>query len=453
MLRLFRIRQRPLVLLPLAFILGVAVASMLPFLLELLHCPLYKVTVFGTLGGVCFGLNAGWVCRGGAMSKAVQMMKESVRTLRVRIYELPAILVLTFMVFVSVWRCYYLPPTSRDALSGPEAIAEYAVREHTLINSFFTMELSTTNNQFKSPYLTDLQVIYKMAGYPFGQVWLSVVFVGFILLVYQLLKVTLHPILAGVLLILLMMTPEAYGYTFMILYDYSNMVFLFLSLYFFIGYFEKKDNAFFYFGALLMGIATYIRSETLVLAVLFTPALWVMQLRAKYTYTKTIGFTVLFMLPAVVSYYLTVRLYITNYLPVHYDISTLVNPHPFDLRPLFRQYKEIITELVVSEFGIRLWGYFMYVWAALFLAELLILRRFSRAARNWLYAIGVVFAGLGLLGFLLPLFDIPNTTKRGLLKILPLMVMYMANNQLLIKLSARISRWESGGRTGHRSEA
>jgi hypothetical protein len=76
LLRLFRIRQRPLVMLPLAFILGVAVASFLPFLLALLHCPLYPVTVFGILGAVCFGLNAGWVCRSGVMGKIVQTVKE-----------------------------------------------------------------------------------------------------------------------------------------------------------------------------------------------------------------------------------------------------------------------------------------------------------------------------------------------------------------------------------------
>ena len=57
-------------------------------------------------------------------------------------------------------------PTSRDALSGPEAIAEFAVREHSMINSFFNIDLSTTNNQFKSPFLISLQMICKMAGFP-----------------------------------------------------------------------------------------------------------------------------------------------------------------------------------------------------------------------------------------------------------------------------------------------
>ena len=85
----------------------------------------------------------------------------------------------------------------------------------------------------------------------------------------------------------------------------------------------------------------------------------------------------------------------------------------------------------------------MFVWAALFVLELIVLRRFSKEACNWLYAIAVIFVGLGLLGYLLPLFNVVETTKRGLFKILPLMLLYMANNQLLIRLSVWISRWEN----------
>jgi hypothetical protein len=268
-----------------------------------------------------------------------------------------------------------------------------------------------------------------MAGYPFGQIWLSIVFISYTLLLYQVLKATLHPMLAGLLLLLMTATPEIYAYTFLILYDYSNMVFLFLSLYFLFEGFENKRGSYFYFAALLMGVATYIRSETLVLAALFTPVLWIRQRRDGQSFVKMIN----------------------HYLPVHYDIGALINPHPFHLRPLFKLYGDIFKELVISEYGVQLWGYIMFLWAGIFLAELVILRRFTRTARNWLYAIGVIFAGLGLLGFLLPLFDLFNTTKRGLFKIVPLMVMYMANSQLLIRLSARISQWEQGRSFGNRS--
>src|SRR5262249_46834424 len=157
-------------------------------------------------------------------------------------------------------------PTSRDVLSGPEAIADIAVREHTLINSFFNIDLWSTNNQFKSPFLISLQLIYKMAGFPFCQTWLSIVFVCITLFIYQALRERLHPLLAGMLLLLFILTPETYAYTFLLLYDYSNMVFFFLSLYFLLTWTcnggQTASRNQFYFAGLLMGIATYIRSET-----------------------------------------------------------------------------------------------------------------------------------------------------------------------------------------------
>src|SRR5258708_39809093 len=85
----------------------------------------------------------------------------------------------------------------------------------------------------------------------------------------------------------------------------------------------------------------------------------------------------------------------------------------------------------------------MFVWAALFLSEGIFLRGFNREARNWLYATGAIFIGLGLLGDLLPLFDLIDTNKRGLFKILPFMLLYMANNEGLLRLSAWISLWEN----------
>lgn len=74
--------------------------------------------------------------------------------------------------------------------------------------------------------------------------------------------------------------------------------------------------------------------------------------------------------------------------------------------------------------------------------DLLLIRKLNRQAVNWLFAILVVYLGLPLLGYLLPLLDLHNSTKRGFLKIFPLMVLYMGNTQLLIKLSEKIYKWE-----------
>jgi hypothetical protein len=454
-LTLFRLRLKTAYMITLSVLLGVAVASMVPFLMQLLFIPLTPATVFGLLILTALALNIPSLLR--IRREGFTAFRQSLKPPPFRIlpYEIPFVAIFAFFAIVSIWRCYYLPPISRDALSGPEAIAEFAVREHSMINSFFDIDLSTTNNQFKSPYLISLQVICKMAGFPFGQIWLSAVFVSFTVFLYHALKEKLHPILAGLLLLLFVMTPEMYAYTFMILYDYSNMVFFFLSLWFLFGYFRNKIATWFYFSGLLMGIATYIRSETLVLALLFLPPI----LLALYRDHKrrpegatsggqslTIGkmglACLFFLLPSLLGYYLPGPLYIGHYLPVHYDIGGLVNTNLSDWSPLFQRYSDMVTRLIVSTFGVHLWGYIFFVAAILLIVEFFVPGRYNRDARNWLYAILVLYLGLGALGFVLPLFDLNDTTKRAMFKILPLLVLYLANNAALIRLSQWISGWE-----------
>ncbi|HXB90689.1 MAG TPA: hypothetical protein VNU72_00305, partial [Puia sp.] len=431
----------------LSLLLGVALASLLPFLLQLMYIPITGAAIFGSLVFVALLLN---------IPTLIRIRKEGVRSFlrglspgpfRIKPYEVPYFMVLAFIVFVSVWRCYYLPPLSRDALSGPEAIAEFAVREHTLVNSFFNVDLWSTNNQFKSPFLISLQLIYKIAGFPFGQVWLSIVFISFTIFLYQALKEKLHPLLAATLLLLFTIAPEPYAYTFMILYDYSNMVFFFLGLYFLFNRAtgDRQPGGSFYFAGLLLGIATYIRSETLALTLLFIPPILLIEKRAGHSLKKSIGASVLFLLPSMVGYYLPVQLYVQHYLPVHYDVAGLINRHPGDLSPLFRRYAGMFTQLLTGELSIHLWGYFYYLTAILFAAEARLLRRFNREARNWLYAMVVLFLGLGILGWLLPVMDLADTTKRELFKMLPLALFYLANNQWLLRCSAYISRWEQAG--------
>jgi hypothetical protein len=92
--------------------------------------------------------------------------------------------------------------------------------------------------------------------------------------------------------------------------------------------------------------------------------------------------------------------------------------------------------------SIQLWGYILYIFFFLFLAELIFLRRFGKEARNWLYAIAALYLGLGILGWILPMMNLLETTKRSLFKLFPVIVLYMANNGWLTRLSSRVDRWE-----------
>ncbi|HTR31120.1 MAG TPA: glycosyltransferase family 39 protein [Puia sp.] len=441
-LTLFRLRLKTVYLITLSALCGVAVASFVPFLLQLLYIPLTPATVFCALGVAALLLNIPTLRLIRREGFPAVRRSFAPSAFRVFPYELPFLAIFIFFALVSIWRCYYLPPTSRDALSGPEAIAEFAVREHTMINSFFSVDLSTTNNQFKSPFLISLQVICKMAGFPFGQVWLSVVFVSFTVFLYHALRERLHPIIAGLLLLLFFMTPEMYAYTFMILYDYSNMVFFFLSLWFLFGYFRNRNSTWFYFSGLLMGIATYIRAETLVLAFLFLPPVLLVQRREKTPIGKIAVANLRYFLPSLLGFYLPGPLYVRHYLPVHYDVGGLVNNNLSNWSPLFQRYSDMVTHLIGSTLGVHLWGYIYFVAGVLFVVEEFVPGRFNRDARNWLYAILMLYLGLGALGFVLPLMDLNDTTKREMFKMLPVLLLYLANNAALLRLSRWISRWE-----------
>lgn len=437
---LFRIRLKVLPLLGLSVILGISVASLAPFLLQLFYIPLTTKSIFLSLVLSALLLNLKFLAdlrhRGSTRFK--------IQWPRVRLYELPAICLLAFLIFVSAWRGYYYPSNTRDSMSGPETISEYAIKEHTLINSVFDVNLETTNNQYKSPFLTDLQLTYKLAGFPFGNVWLSLIVAGFFIFLYYSLSEKLHKVLAGLLLVCFIATPEAYAYTFLTLYDYSNMVLLFLGYYYLFAFFRNRRWNEFYFSALLMGLAVYIRSETLVLIGMTLPAMAYALYRHRDKLLPSALHLSAFMLITAIFYLIPVELYNNHYLPQAYAIDNLMNKKLYDLSPFFDRLSYMTKTLLFGGRNIQLWGYFIYIFSILFLLELILRRKFSIEARNWLLAVLVIYLGLPLLGFLFPLMDLDNTTKRGLFKILPLMLLYLGNNQVLIKLSERIARWEQG---------
>ncbi|MGZ8538840.1 MAG: hypothetical protein ACXWV9_11285, partial [Flavisolibacter sp.] len=139
-LNLFRIDLRPFMFISLAVILGVANFSIIPFLLQLLYIPLTSLNVFVGLliSAILFNLQ---------LLNGIKRFRKIFRSnpVRFEIYEVFCVAVIALIVFASVWRCFYFPPTPRDFTSGAEVIAEYATREKSMINSVFTVNLESTN--------------------------------------------------------------------------------------------------------------------------------------------------------------------------------------------------------------------------------------------------------------------------------------------------------------------
>jgi hypothetical protein len=241
-----------------------------------------------------------------------------------------------------------------------------------------------------------------------------------------------------------MAIPEMYGYTFMMLYDYSNAVFFFLSIYFLTAFFRNRQYNHLAFAGLLMGVATYIRPETPVLVVFIMPAFLWHCIQNKTGIMWLVKSSIVFMLPTVILYLLSITLYIGYYLPQEYSIAAQINPKLFDVVALFRCFREANRVLIFSETGIIYYAYYIFVFLGLLLSEVIFKRRLNTDARNFLYVILVVYISYPGLNHLLPGLTIENSVKRAFFKLFPLMLLYMSNNTLLTGLSARISYWEAG---------
>ncbi|GAA4469766.1 hypothetical protein GCM10023093_29770 [Nemorincola caseinilytica] len=435
--RLFRVEMTAVALFCFSLICGVTVHSMVPCIMELLHVPITVPNMYAWLAG-------------SAVLFSIPLLLNIKQTKMPRLelpqlYELPFILIFLGLAAVSVWRCWYFPPTPRDVLTGTELIAEFTVKEHTMRNSVFSVDYrlnGAANNMFKSPFITGLQVIYKMLVLPFGQLWLSVLFIAFTTWLYTLIRSIVHPLLAGILMLIYFAIPDLFAYTYIILYDYSNMIFFFAGFYFMMRYLDNDRMNELLWVTFLFGMATYIRSETLVLAAVVVVLMAWYQYRAKMPLKKIAIRAAVFMAGPLLFNFILSNVFIRNLVPAEFKLGDLLNHDMTNVSELFARYKELLMDLMFSSKGEQVFAHFYIFFLAVLGIDIVATRKFSKDGGLALWGVLVVFLTLGLLCFLIPSHTVINSAKRGLFKLIPLMVLYMAHSGILQKLSAYLRRKE-----------
>ena len=439
LIQLLKVEMRPMLLFCFSMISGVALFSFLPFFIELLHIDITMTSVSAAIGILTvamllplFGLIKNFKLPD---FKSYKMPK---------LYELPFWIIFGLLIFLSVWRAYYYPPNARDMLSGPEVMADYALKEKHIINSLFTIDLQSTNNYLKPPYITSLQIIYKLFVQPFGQTWLSILFINFIIIIITLLKEKLHPVLVGFIMLYFFGMPEVFGYTYLMLFDYSNMIFFFSGFYFINQYFENQKVSNFSFAVFLFTIATYIRTETIILEGMVIPLIAYHQFKDKLPTAKSAIRIALFVVFPFIVYFLCMNVFVKYFIPIKYDVSHDINQHLGDVGYFFTRLTEMSTLLIFSENGMHYYGYFPYVFLFIICIDIVMYKKMTKEGVTMLIGVAIVYVGLAFIGYLLPLADLLHTTKRGLFKLMPLILMYYRNSPILLKVTEIINKWEYG---------
>ena len=182
-----------------------------------------------------------------------------------KLYFLPFWAFLGYLLFVSMWRAYYLPVTPYDAINGIDLIAKFAVKEGSIFNSIFdkSVVVGLSTQSYYAPFTSFNQIIYRLIGFSFGQFWLALITFSFVSFLFSKITEWSHGIFAGIICILIFLMPEFYAYTFLLQTDYSNAVFFCISICYFYEYWTKDEQDKLYISAIFMMIACWTRSETI----------------------------------------------------------------------------------------------------------------------------------------------------------------------------------------------
>ncbi len=437
--KLFRLQLSFIALTCLSMICGVMLVSFVPCVQQLLHIPLTEQNTYIDISVMTVLFSIPLVMK----IKQTKMPGFSLP----KLYEIPFILVFLFLAITSVWRCFYFPPTPRDVLTGTELIAEYAVKENTMLNSVFSIDLrlnSAANNIFKSPFITGLQIVYKQLVQPFGELWLSVIFLSFTTWFYSLIRERIHPFLASVLMLIFFCIPDLFAYTYIILYDYSNMVFFFAGYYFLIEYLENQRVNYLIWVSVLFGFATYVRSETLVMIGLIALLLAYQLFRKGVPFKEIATRGIIFMSGPLVANFVISSIFIRNFIPIPFSLGQLINPNWMDFSFFFLKLDELTNGLIFSPKGTQVYAHFFYFFLGVLVIDVIWPRRFNPEAKMSLWLVVIIYFSLTFLSYIIPSHTVVNSAKRGLFKILPVMVFYMANSGILQRISEFLKRKESG---------
>src|SRR5690606_24591393 len=242
-------------------------------------------------------------------------------------------------------------------------------------------------------------------------------------------------------------TLKCFGYTRMILYDYSNMVLYAMGAYVLSLYWNDRKNSQFWLAAFLFGLSTFIRTDTLILLSLFLPLFFIDWYQKKYPLKKLVlGFGGLMGI-SLLMYVFIMNFYLPISIPSPLNVSGDLNKDWSNIGLFFTRFGEVNDRLIFSEFGVNLWNYFIYIFIFILMVNTIVYRQPNKQEAFWLYMVLVIYLCIPLMYYIIPILDLNNSSKRAMFKILPLMLFYMANSRLFTRISQAVWNWEGFTKT------
>ncbi len=424
-------------IIPLSFVIGLPLSTFPVLVLDMIGIPIRYWSILGFLFVVAILFHVKF------RNSWLRFKVIFGRKPRLKLYEIPFLLAILFLLGLSGWRCYYNPISPFDTVVGIDLVAKYAVKESTIRSTVFTDLLFNTtgwsNQAFYAPFTMLMQVIFRSVGFPFGKVWLIVLNFSFFALFYRKIARDLHPYFAGLFTVLLLSIPELYAYSYLIQTDYSNAIFFTLSLIFMYDFYRDRSNTpALYLSIVLMSMACWTRSET----VFFLPiGLFILFYeRGRWAFNwERVKMGILYLAFPLLTFFLWTGLYTSLFLPVSSISSGLLNLDFSNYFGRMISYMDDMFNSVILE-G-QYWNYLIPVFAVGALLNFLLFRNGKGIFFIWTQVFLLVVFTLMLLH--IEGVNVAYTFRRGFFKFIPLMFFYFTYSSLFTYLSKRLLKFES----------
>jgi hypothetical protein len=345
----------------------------------------------------------------------------------------------SYLAYAAFWAASYWPVTPFDAVVGIDLVAKTAVEDGTLVNRVFTdpfLSQHLSNQPFYAPFAMLLQVIYRLIGFTSGQIWVPIVAVCFMWITWAELRRTLHHMLANVLWLLLLLTPEMLGYTYLVQTDYLNAAMFVPGVLLLWRAVREDDRGSMWLSTVFFAAACWSRTDAIILVELGLVASLPLVARATSWKNAIQTFAVQSAVMGVVFAVWHV-LFFNAYLPVRPSTSDQLLG--FDVARAVDVATSLFTNVIAD---VDYWGWLFI------LAPLVIIINTVRS-RKLEPAVPLVWLGVLVLGFIVigTIFSaaiVEQTLRRGIFKVIPLVVIAMAGTQLMQTASRSLTKWEAG---------
>ena len=419
---------------PIALLLGAFLETLVVIAVDRIGVGLSFTTVSLGMGLVVVAAHARW-----SIVRSWYAAFLSSPSVSFRMYDIVAFVIAAYLVFAGMWAAYYWPVTPFDAMAGIDLMARQSVVDGTLNNSVLTdpaLSGRLSNQPFYAPFAMLQQVIYRLMGWPFGQLWLPVLTFAFFWVMWALLRRHAHPFIANVLFLLLVMVPELHAYTYLLQTDFLNAVYVSIGVIILGLDVERRDMSNLVLAALFMAAGCWSRTETI--AVVGLGMLVSFPLLRNAVGTQKALTSVGVLLAASATTFAIWHIgYFYGVFPVRPESGAEIVG--FSLSKFVDVVAATFT-VVIADMG--LWGWTMPLFVLVLIVSVL---RNKSVGDPWLlvWTVAILLA-LEIVGTLFASAVVGQTIRRGMFKLIPLMYLFMARSPFVSSLSATLQVWETG---------